>query len=93
MTEITQADRDAAELAFAVWDNTNELALAFARHRIGQLQALAARVKVLEAALRQSDDLLTHWHGYAHQGWDRPSLKETRDAIVAARAALKGTEG
>ena len=31
--EVTQADRDAANLAFNVWDNTNELALAFARHR------------------------------------------------------------
>jgi len=31
--EVRQADRDAANLAFNVWDNTNELALAFARHR------------------------------------------------------------
>lgn len=42
--EVTQADRDAANLAFNVWDNTNELALAFARHRQAAIKKRDAQI-------------------------------------------------
>lgn len=42
--EVRQADRDAANLAFNVWDNTNELALAFARHRHAAIKERDAQI-------------------------------------------------
>lgn len=45
--EVGQADLEAADLAFNVWDNTNELALAFARHR--------------QAAIKERDAQIVAW--------------------------------
>ena len=55
--EVTQADRDAANLAFNVWDNTNELALAFARHRQAAFaDGFSAALQGAEAAIWRIED-------------------------------------
>lgn len=55
--EVTQADREAADLAFNVWDNTNELALAFARHRQAAIKerdaTIAAEVTLIANYFRK----------------------------------------
>ena len=57
--EVTQADRDAANLAFNVWDNTNELALAFARHRQAAIKERDAEIERLREKLTSLEDTAT----------------------------------
>jgi hypothetical protein len=72
--EVTQADREAADLAFNVWDNTNELALAFARHR--------------QAAIKERDaQIVAKLRKTAHSLWERDysdasfTVEDLADAI------------
>ena len=83
LTEITQADRDAAERLFdkietCCCDICSELsAQAFARHRATQLQALAARVKVLEAENERLREALTRISG-CYLDWNSERMKLVR---------------
>lgn len=61
--EVNQADREAANLAFNVWDNTNELALAFARHRQAAIKERDAQIV---AWLRGQDNGHPEGAGYSH---------------------------
>ena len=109
LIEVTQADRDAAASGYFAWCSNNRvipdrmksgnadnhsMVQAFARHRATQLQALAARVQMLEGENERLREALLKYHDLIEHQYcgSREAMNALQEADLFATAALKGTE-
>lgn len=99
---VEQADREAAAGCYAEWrkpvsercaregkNDSDDLILAFARHRLASTAALEKQVELLREALRPFATIAvgSAWEDSAHLGWENLTVGDLRRARTALQAS------